>query len=93
MRRTPMKYEATHGLAEPTPGYDIVRRALATLLVLAVGIASALAVSIAFVYSMELLGAAVPVMLLGWAASIGIAFALPFLVVRVVTAALTAVRP
>jgi hypothetical protein len=87
-----MKYEAPNGLAEPTPGYDIVRRAPAALLILAVGIASALAVGTAFVYGVEALGATVPVMLLGWAASIGIVFALPFLVVRVVTAALTAFR-
>ncbi len=87
-----MKYEAIPGLAEPTPGNDIVRRALATLLILAVGVASALAVGTAFVYGVEAVGANVPVILVGWAASIGIAFALPFLVVRVVTAALTAFR-
>lgn len=87
-----MKYETTTGLAEPTPGYGIVRRALATLLILALGVASALAVGTAFVYGAELAGVGVPILLLGWAASIGVAFALPFLVVRLVTAALTAFR-
>ncbi|EFW93942.1 hypothetical protein ZOD2009_02325 [Haladaptatus paucihalophilus DX253] len=87
-----MKYETTPGLAEPTPGYDIVRRALATLSILALGVASALAVGTVFVYGAALLGAGVPILLLGWAASIGVVFALPFLVVRLVTAALSAFR-
>lgn len=87
-----MKYETNSGFTEPIPAYDVVRRALATLVVLAAGIASALAVGIAFVYGAELAGGSLAVVFVGWAAGIGIALTLPFVVVRVVSAAFAAFR-
>jgi hypothetical protein len=79
-----MKYEIGLGLAEPSSSRSAVRWALELLL--------ALAASVAYVYGAELVGSSVPLLLASWVASIGAAFALPFLVVRAVSATLAALR-
>ncbi len=92
MRRATMKYETTTGFAEPNLSYDIVRRALVTLFALVLGTVIALATGLTFVYGAAMVGAAIPAMLVAWAASIGIAILLPFLAVRTIAGVFAALK-
>ena len=87
-----MKYETNLRLPEPTPVRSAARRALSTLLVVALAVGGVVAVSIGYVYGAELVETNLPVLLVGWVASIGVAVALPFLVVRAVSRLLTALE-
>lgn len=92
-----MKYETELGGNGRTTGLPTARRELAlqTLRVLTGGalvVAAFVVAGLAFVYAVELVGASVPVVLFGWMASVAVAVALPFLVVRGVGALLAVVE-
>lgn len=87
-----MKYETRFGSAEPISARSVMRRGLELLFVIALVAGGVLSASIAYVYGAESVKASVPLLLVGWVASIGVAFALPFLVVRAVSATLAALR-
>ncbi|GAA0225643.1 hypothetical protein ACFFQF_10395 [Haladaptatus pallidirubidus] len=86
-----MKYETTT-LPKRIPTLDAIRRILILLVTLALAVGAVVAIGLASIYGVELLGGGLVVMLAGWVAGIGIAVLAPFLVVRVATAILTALR-
>ncbi|SIR48691.1 hypothetical protein SAMN05421858_2459 [Haladaptatus litoreus] len=86
-----MKYETTT-LPKRLPTFDAIRRILAALCILTLAVGAVAAVGLAYIYGVELLGGDLAVLLAGWVAGIGIAVLAPFLVVRIVTAILTAFR-
>ena len=79
-----MKYETTVGFADPSPRTAFARRALAALSALVLGTAVALALGLIVVNGVAMVGTGIPVLLVAWAASIGLIVLLPFLVVRVI---------
>jgi len=89
-----MKYPTRLRRAAPTARTRYGRRTASALVGVAVPItaalslvASALVVGAAFVVAAELVPTTVPTLLAGWAAAIGLTFALPLVVVRAVVAA------
>ncbi len=87
-----MNYETSTGFAESTPRYDIVRRVLATLFALVLGIAVALAIGITFVYGATRLARPFPSCSSHGRRACGIIVLLPFLVVRVIAGVFTALK-
>ncbi|WP_458190190.1 hypothetical protein [Haladaptatus sp. NG-WS-4] len=87
-----MKYENRFGLPEPIPAHLWVRRALVSLFVFALSVSGVVVAGIAYAYGAELVGTSLPLLLAGWVASIGVAFSLPFLVVRMVSAGVVALE-
>ncbi len=85
-----MQYETNSGLSEPISARSAVRRGLSALLVVSLVLGSVAASSVVYVYGAQLVATSLPAMLVGWVASIGVAVALPFLVVRAVSELLTA---
>lgn len=81
LRKAAPPVRATHGRTLP----DLARRAVPVVGALTLVAAAPLA-GLLLATTMALLPTTVPTILLGWAASIGLAFALPALVVKTVVA-------
>ncbi|WP_458208319.1 hypothetical protein [Haladaptatus sp. NG-SE-30] len=87
-----MNYEHELGLSTAIPTHLTVLGALRFLVTVVLGVSGVVAAGIAYSYGIELVGTSVPILLAGWVMSIGVALALPFLVVRLMSALLAAFR-
>ncbi|WP_435155457.1 hypothetical protein [Haladaptatus sp. DFWS20] len=91
MRKRTMKYE-TNPFPERIPLFHAVRRAMTVVFALVASLGAVTVAGLLYIYGLELAGANVALLLVGWVTSIGVAVMLPFLVVRIVGTILTTFR-